>query len=211
VRRAPKSKHRVTPQIRHLVFLLKRRPVRAHLIDADKALLRKFLSEPVRAYKFPVDGATEDQRKKQTDPPFLDEALIKRHKLETKASKAREEALFALYAIPADWSPDVQWEQLARHLAGELFAGCRTLLKPRGGKRPGKHNPRRAELFAKLKTYKSDIPEGKTRQRAFEFFRKHKAECSAAGLNTNRSFYQAMKKSDTTSIAMLLVNKFLIF
>jgi hypothetical protein len=160
-------------RLRHVAFLLERPPGEL-LGKEDKEALRWFLSEPVRAYRYSISN---------------------RAQVEARANQKRELALFRLYRVPADWSPDIRWKWLAQCLAGELFAGCRTLLKPRGGKPPGKRNPQLAELLAKLKRYKSDIPEGKTRRRAYEFFRKHRAECSAAGLNTDRSFYQAMKKT----------------
>jgi hypothetical protein len=159
-------------RLRHVTFLLQQRPG-ALLGKEDNEALRWFLSKPVRAYRYSISN---------------------RAQLEARANRKRELALFMLYGVPADWTPDIRWTWLAWCLAGDLFAGCRTLLKPRGGRPSRRYSGQKELLFKKFDAYESEIPQGKTRRRAYEFFRKHRAECSAAGLNTDRSFYQAMTK-----------------
>jgi hypothetical protein len=184
-------------QREHVTFLLNRR-ARTLLGAADKALLRDFLNKPFRIYKVP-DAAFglerfSDQEKRA--------AVIRdaRERLIWKQKDALEEALFALYRIPNDW-PELQWKQLALHLAGEHFKGCRILRKPVGGpsdETVQQNNRRKLLLFLQFRTFivRQRIKRSQATDRglAEEFFRKHKNRCVRAGFNAWRSFYKAMNE-----------------
>jgi hypothetical protein len=45
----------------------------------------------------------------------------------------RIEAAFAFFGIPEEWPESLQWQQLAMHLLGAHFKGCRTFAKSVGG------------------------------------------------------------------------------
>jgi len=143
----------------------------------DPKWLRKLLSTPVRVNK--IRDAKERER------------IIQRETMR------REKALFALYHIPNDWPVDVRWEWLARNLAGELFAGCKTIEKGKGGPsiyRRNKRHELRMALFRKFEKY---LVEHKylSRLRAAEYFvGDNKKACAQAGLKDPKSFAQAMKK-----------------
>ena len=165
-----------------------------HRAGAYEARLRRFLNEPIRAYRLPVDAKGEEQRKEQ---------LIKQAQWIKDAQEAREAALFDLYRVldPDCLSELERWRWLALALAGEHFKGGRTLLEAPGGpsqERVQRRDRQKVLLLEKYLTYvekqKKENQHATDRALAFGFFDGHKADCKNAGLNGRRSFYQAMKE-----------------
>ena len=113
----------------------------------------------------------------------------------------RERALFQRYHIPDDWPDSIRWEWLARHLAGEFFAGCRVIEKGRGGMRKVKRlqiGEERVKLFAQFERYVRDYhvkhPHW-TRNRvtaARNFIEENRQACAEVRLTTARSFLKAL-------------------
>lgn len=108
-----------------------------------KDALRNFLREPIKAYRAGTLETPEGR------------------KAIARETEDRIEALFALYSIPDDWPMDMQWEWLARFLAGEHFPGCKTLNRGPGG--PSDETKlRREQLKQALRTefeaFKSGFP-----------------------------------------------------
>jgi hypothetical protein len=162
-----------------------------HLSGAYEDRLRRFLNEPIRAYRLPVDAKDEEQQK---------EELKKQAQWIKDAQEAREAALFDLYRVPG---PDClseleRWRWLALALAGARFKGCRTLREAPGGASSQKRDRQKVLLLGKYLTYvekrKKESPRATARALAFGFFDGHKADCKNAGLNGRRSFYQAMNE-----------------
>jgi hypothetical protein len=87
-----------------------------HVLRALKPkLLRKFLVKPIKAYKV-ADMSDADKQREIG-----------------RMTEERINALFALYGVPDILPEDEQWRWLAMALAGELFHGCKTLSRGRGG------------------------------------------------------------------------------
>lgn len=147
----------------------------------DPRELRRLLSAPIRVNKI--------------------RSRKRREKVKRDGTAMRERALFALYYIPEDWEESIRWERLARYLAGELFAGCRVIEKPRGG--PSRKwrldiTERRARLFREFETYRANYPRMSRQQAAGEFIKENKDGCTAAKLITSNGFTRAYKKSAGT-------------
>jgi hypothetical protein len=115
-----------------------------------------------------------------------------------QAHRDREECLFALYGIPASWSAELQWRQLALALAGEFFPGCRTWEKGRGG--PSQNRRKRIaglkqSIFTRFEAVKHK--RGCSDSSVAEIFLKskseHRADCEAAGFSDAKSLAQAMR------------------
>jgi hypothetical protein len=160
-----------------------------YLSGAYEARLRRFLNEPIRAYRLPVDAKDGKEREDQ---------LKKRAQWINDAQHAREAALFDFYRVPDCLSELERWRWLALALAGEHFKGCRTLREAPGGASSPKRDRQKVLLLEKYLTYverqKSENPRETARALAFGFFDKHKIDCKNAGLNGQRSFYQAMSE-----------------
>jgi hypothetical protein len=147
----------------------------------DPRWLRKLLNTPIRANKI-----RDDKRRQQ----FI-----------AKETARRERALFALYHIPDDWPDSIRWEWLARHLAGERFAGCRVIEKGRGGMRKVRRlqiEEQRIQLFKNYERYLKDYHIAHphwTRNRvtaARNFIEENRQACTAVRLTTARSFLKAL-------------------
>jgi hypothetical protein len=139
--------------------------------------LRAFLREPIRAYRLKATTAEG------------------RDKIIAQETADRIEAMCVLYHIPDDWPDDVQWEWLARCLAGEAFAGCRTLSRGLGG-------PRKSTLAETRKKKDSLSLQFEAYRRAHRFseiaaadnfLKKNLAACNAAGIYKPKSLVQAMR------------------
>jgi hypothetical protein len=163
-----------------------------HLSSAYEARLRRFLNEPIRAYRLSVDAEDEAQR---------NELQIKRALWIKDSQEAREAALFDLYCVPDCLSELERWRWLALALAGEHFKGCRTLLEAPGGPSQEaiqKRDRQKVLLLEKYLTYaekrKKENPHVTERALAFGFFDGNRADCKNAGLNGRRPFYQAMNE-----------------
>jgi hypothetical protein len=147
-----------------------------HVLALDKEFLRKFLSTPIRANKF-TSNLREQRIKEETT--------------------ARTEALFALYSIPNGWDELLQWRELALYLAGETFAGCRTIRRGRGGPRretQERYDSKKrvlARTFYEHKESKKDLSDVAI---ARILLAKHPDECEAAGLCRPKSLAQAMRR-----------------
>ena len=143
--------------------------------------LRRLLSKPIRVNKI---------------------APERRDAINREQTALRERALFALYHIPDDWPDLSRWEWLALHLAGELFSGCRTIEKGKGGpsiRRRRDIADRRMALFRQFETYFAAHSHLRRQRAAEEFVRKNRKACSEAGLSDGKSFPQAMKKISITT------------
>jgi hypothetical protein len=143
---------------------------RRKLADHKKAL-RSFLRNPIRANQW-LSKPEEDQWKA----------------LKT-ATETRLKALFALYDIPDDWPNEVQWTQLAFCLAGEAFAGCRTLHKGLGG--PGgekfaKKNQAKERLFLGFEEYLQKVRHSSEARSADHFVGRNRPGSKEAGYRTLR-------------------------
>jgi hypothetical protein len=147
----------------------------------DPGGLRKLLNTPIRANKI------RDAKRRQQ---FIAKEIAR-----------RERALFALYYIPDDWPDSIRWERLARHLAGELFAGCRVIEKGQGGIRKVRRlqiEEQRIKLFQKYERYLKDYHIAHpywTRNRvtaAKNFIEENRQACTEVRLTTARSFLKAL-------------------
>jgi hypothetical protein len=124
------------------------------------------------------------------------EQINLRRIFESKGSK-RNEALFALYSIPNGWDELLQWRELALYLAGETFAGCRTIRRGRGGPRretQERYDSKKrvlARTFYEHKESKKDLSDVAI---ARILLAKHPDECEAAGLCRPKSLAQAMRR-----------------
>jgi hypothetical protein len=150
---------------------------------SDPRWLRRLLATPIRANRIPF-GPQRDK--------FIADETAK-----------RERAMFELYHIPADWPELIRWEWLARHLAGELFAGCRTVSKGRGGpsrSRRLKLAEQRRDLFEQFQVYLTDNPRLPRQGAAANFLKKNQEACSKADLTTAKGFVRAMKKIGTETL-----------
>jgi hypothetical protein len=106
----------------------------------DPRELRRLLSLPIRINKI--------------------RSRKRREKIERDEIANRERALFALYHIPDDWDELTRWQWLARHLASELFAGCRVIGRGLGGpSRKRQHDiaGRRASLFREFDAFHASM------------------------------------------------------
>ena len=157
----------------------------------DPRWLRKLLGTPIRVNKF-----KSEKRRQQ----YIAEETAK-----------RERALFQLYHIPDEWPPLVRWEWLARHLAGERFAGCRVIEKGQGGMRKVRRlqiDEQRAPLFAQFERYVSNYHVAHphwTRNKvtvAGKFMEENKQACAEAGLNSPRSFLKALKRRKNLTLQL---------
>ena len=143
---------------------------------SDPRWLRRLLVTPIRLNKVPKK---------------------KRKEIEAEEIARRERALFELYHIPVDWPESIRWEWLARHLAGELFAGCRTISKGKGGpsrRRQLKLTERRRSLFEQFQAYLADNPRLRRQSAAANFLKKYQEACSKANLTTAKGFVRVMRK-----------------
>jgi hypothetical protein len=113
----------------------------------------------------------------------------------------RDRALFQRYHIPDDWPDSIRWEWLARHLAGEFFAGCRVIERGRGGMRKVRRlriAEQRVKLFAQFERYVRDYHIAHphwTRNRvsaAKTFIEDNWQACTEVRLTTARSFLKAL-------------------
>jgi hypothetical protein len=150
----------------------------------DPTGMRAFLSKPLRLNKIPP-GKHRDA-------------------VEKEESEKRVRALHVLYSIPEDWPPDIRWEWIARHLAGELFAGCRTITKGLGGpsreRRVTIEEQKRA-LFSQFEAYRANNAYQSRRSSAVNFVKANQIACKAVGLHDAKSFAQAMKKIGIKTVA----------
>jgi hypothetical protein len=147
----------------------------------DPRELRRLLSVPIRVNKI-APGELRDE--------FI-----------RKETAYREQALFALYHIPEDWPESIRWELLARHLAGRLFAGCRSIERGLGGpsrKRRLDIVERRTALFQEFKVYRDSHLYLSRKRAASEFIKKNKDRCAAVKLTTSNGFTRAYKKGAGT-------------
>jgi hypothetical protein len=152
-----------------------------HRLAIDKAALRKFLAEPIKAYR-------PDAPK---DTPERWRWLKSEH-------DKRFEAMFALYDIPADWPEDLQWHQLAMHLAGEAFPGCRTLSRGFGGttaETQARLAALKQNILASFEAYCRSHPALSDTAAARNFLVKNHGTCEAADLRKPRSFLKAMREA----------------
>jgi hypothetical protein len=141
--------------------------------------IRDFLAEPIRANRIEKSPEREAMKKRETD--------------------ARIEALFALYNIPTEWDELLQWRQLALCLAGEHFAGCRTLDEGRGG--PSKatieaHETQKLELLAEFDAIKIARPDLSDIAVASVILKQKQSRelCAAVRLTKPKSLVQAMRR-----------------
>jgi hypothetical protein len=147
-----------------------------------KAELREILLEPIRAYGNRVESMETPEGRQAIAQARLD----------------REECLFALFDISNDWPEDLQWRELALSLAGELFPGCRTWEKGRGG--PSEDRRKRIAALKEDIFTRFEAVKHKRRCSDFsiaEIFLKstsqHLADCNAAGFSDAKSLAQAMQ------------------
>ncbi|MGD0563494.1 MAG: hypothetical protein ABSA66_10410 [Roseiarcus sp.] len=139
--------------------------------------LRAFLRKPIRAYRLKATTAEEQDR------------------LIAEQTADRIEAMCILFDIPGDWPDDVQWEWLARCLAGEAFAGCRTLSRGLGGPRKSTlamARKKKESLSLRFEAYRRAHRLSESAAAA-NFLNKNLADCNEVGLYTPKSFAQAMR------------------
>jgi hypothetical protein len=149
--------------------------VTRHMLWGNPRELHRLLNEPMRANKIP-ERDRQQWIKEQTD--------------------ARIEALFAEHHIPAEWEESIQWEQLARALAGKLYPGCRTIERGRGGTRKTRRHmieDEKRQLFEKFQTFRKERPSLSASRTAEYFMKEHKVDCDAVKLRTVRSFLKARR------------------
>jgi len=148
-----------------------------HVLALNKVVLRQFLARPIKAYK--LKGASDEERERMIRQQHED----------------RFKALFALYAVPEILPADEQWRWLALGLAGEHFAGCKTLTRGLGGRsKPNlaKTREKKESLLRQFEAYMCQHRFSETAA-APKFFNKRRADCNEAGLRTLKSFKQAMR------------------
>jgi hypothetical protein len=152
-----------------------------HVLALDKRVLRQFLARPIKVYKVAKERPAVEQRRmisQQTDDKI--------------------KAMFALFDVPDGWPEAMQWQQLALCLAGERFAGCKTLARGLGGPTQetlDRKNELKAAVF-------KDFEEMRERAhlsdpavaRSFFAESKRRAACHQAGWRKPKSLTQAMKK-----------------
>jgi hypothetical protein len=149
----------------------------------DPRELRRLLSLPIRINKI--------------------RSRKRREKIERDEITNRERVLFALYHIPDDWDELTRWQWLARHLAGELFAGCRVIGRGLGGpsrKRQQDIAERRDNLFREFEAFHASHLHMSRQRAAREFIKKNIDNCAAVKLTTSNGFTRAYKKSAGTAV-----------
>jgi hypothetical protein len=125
----------------------------------------------------------------------------RRQAIEAAEVAKRERALFALYHIPEDWPALDRWEWLARHLAGELFAGCRVMTKGLGGPSRAYASAladRRRPVFEKFDQYLADNPGLDQIQAAKTFIEMNRPICLRVRLTHHDSFLRRYRNSKAT-------------
>lgn len=148
-----------------------------HVLELDKDVLRQFLARPIKAYK--LKGASAEERQRTIQQQHDD----------------RFKALFALYSVPEILPTDEQWRWLALCVAGEHFAGWKTLTRGFGGARKStlaEKRKRKENLSQRFGVYRREHSLSESAAAA-NFLNKNWAECSEAGLHTPKSFKQAMR------------------
>jgi hypothetical protein len=148
-----------------------------HMLALNKTLLRRFLEQPMRANKIPADEREEWIRREHD---------------------ARIKAIFAYYSVPDILDERDQWQQLALHLAGEVFAGCRTIRIGQGGRPKQDENPKN-HLLQLFNECKGRHPGHSDTAIADILLKKHKDACTAAKLNKPRSLANAMRRMGQTN------------
>src|SRR5262249_43101524 len=138
-----------------------------HVLAADKEGLRRFLQQPIRTDQIPEGQIRVEQA-------------------------MRDEALFALHDIPADFPLDVQWELLARALAYQMFKACRIISRGSGGPSEERREKQR-DLFREFKRFEATATI-KGRPARLRFLKQHRTRCAALGFSSERSFAQALAK-----------------
>jgi hypothetical protein len=154
-----------------------------HRMRLFRGRLEKLLSEPIRANRLEASDEKAQREKR---------AAFERGQVESRIC-----ALFAYYNVPDILSEDEQWRWLAMALAGDKFAGCRTLHRGLGGPRKAtlwRMDDLKQQLFLKFEDYKRQRPGLKDRSVAEIFLKSdYRTECQAAGFADAKSLAQAMQ------------------
>lgn len=146
-----------------------------HELARDRELLRRFLERPMRANKMPEGPDREKWIKGEHD--------------------ARIKAMFAYYSVPDILDERDQWQWLAMCLAGEVFAGCKTIRVGQGGAPPDPFAEHAKMVLHRLfEEYKNRNPRLSDAAIAKHLLDNHRAECEAAKLRARRSLAQAMRR-----------------
>jgi hypothetical protein len=151
--------------------------------------LRKLLSQPIKAYQLGGFETPEGRRKikQETD--------------------ARIDALFELFDIEEDWDELLRWRQLALCLAGEHFAGCRTLRRGLGGPTATtleKRSALKRELSEKFERYRQANPRLSQVVAAANFRKRNLDACRTVGWNLPKSIARAMSTMRKNKVVLEL-------
>jgi hypothetical protein len=145
----------------------------------DPKIVRAFLAKPIRANRIKEGPEREAMKQRETD--------------------ARIEALFTIYNIPEEWDELLQWRQLALCLAGEHFAGCRTLDEGRGGPSTStieSHEAQKLKLLAEFDAIQIARPDLSDVATAGVILKQTQSRelCAAVRLTKPKSLAQAMRR-----------------